>query len=278
MVGRARYLFSMKLNYTAGRTLEPRRHELMEETHASTQQLPLLLEVNAQGTRELIQSSVAIARAQLQRASMQQHHHINMQFAMIRTYMEEFPRFTAFHEASHISLSTKRYRFRSTRPYHFTFPIGSVTLSWGPLQKRNSSADAADEDTGYGYKLSESPPGFALRIEFVPSPKLSNRTIVAGFRLERDQRGSPSILPYLSCSVTIPHGADILTYAKLGDTSGIEQLFVSRRASVSDRTIEGWTPLHVRFYDSNRYLDYLPLFSLLRLLLLPVRMTVVDFF
>lgn len=146
--------------------------------------------------------------------------------------------------SGHGEVATLRYhpQFRLTNRHRFEFPFGSVIVSWGPLRKKRRKLLPPKTSK----KTSDTEPmGFAAGVELVPARKVSRRAILAGWRLLRDQRGSPSVYPYLYCPMTISSDARILEFAANENLQGMEDLFDQRAASISDRTHEGWTALHV---------------------------------
>lgn len=110
-----------------------------------------------------------------------------------------------------------------------------------------SSLEASKEyrpgnDTGDNQ---QSTTGFAATFEVVPVSWLSQRAVIGGWSLTRDQRGSPSFYPRLSFPVTVLINAEVMYHASTNNVPGLRDLFDSGKASVSDRTSAGWTPLHL---------------------------------
>jgi ankyrin repeat protein len=147
-----------------------------------------------------------------------------------------------------------KMRRKSTKRFQYHLYFGTVVLAWGSLRrrrKRSLDADLSDlpDNTSSAY---------AASVEFLPASWLSERNVIGGWSLTCDQRGSPSFHPHLSFPVTVADDAEVMRYATSDNLTGLRDLFSSRKASVTDRTSAGWTPLHMAaaagHVDSCKYL------------------------
>jgi hypothetical protein len=69
----------------------------------------------------------------------------------------------------------------------------------------------------------------------------------------RDDYGSVSSFNFrFFCPNVLPYDARIFTLVKLGDTQGVRQELLSKRASISDTTLSGDTLLHVSSFLIHR--------------------------
>lgn len=212
--------------------------------HSATFDLTLLPFHNVQGSAEQIHSVTSCLQATLDHLSCQQktsNDTINRHIAVMENMMA---RMTRNDTGQHLAYSPGRLKMRDrciTR-FQYDFSLGTVVMSWGRLRRRrrrdvDAHGDSCDDKRPMG--------GFAATVEVVPALWLSQRAVIGGWCLTRDQPAAPSFFPRLSFPIVVPIDADVMRLAATDNVPGLCDLFSSRRGSVNDRTGAGWTPLHL---------------------------------
>ncbi|RPA80722.1 hypothetical protein BJ508DRAFT_124986 [Ascobolus immersus RN42] len=107
-----------------------------------------------------------------------------------------------------------------------------------------ASSSSMNWDHGPGERLSSSV--FEMGFTFIPAAWLFATAISASFT--KTTRFTPSPINDMNINFksfnVVPTTADVMLYARLGDTLKLRELFSQRIASPNDRDVHGRTPLH----------------------------------
>ena len=229
------------------------QHKLLSHTSSATSNLERMTASIHEALR--CNPRVETSLESLCRQQKSQNNYINKQVATMKEMMAGMPR----NNMQHLEYSWEgpNMRQKSIMCFEYDFYFVRLIMRWGLLRrkrKRSLDANLSDDE----FVACQQPPGFGVGVDIVPASWLLQRAVISCWSFTCDQRGSPSFYPRLSFPVIVPADADVMCYAASNNVLSLKDMFISRKASVKDRTSAGWTPLHMAAaagsLDSCKYL------------------------